>query len=255
MDAPLALTRRSRPAFDAGPLLTRSRLLHDMRADTRAELVRAARRVSAARGELLYGPAREAEGVYVVATGSVSLVVHESDGREKVVEICGPGDCLGEDALLGESAALTARAVAPSLLVLVPRAPLLGALERDPGLARSLLKSLSRKLARSASRIGGQAARSGQQRLIGYLLQHLAPGETGPALVTLTVPKRVVASLLGLSKETLSRLLSLLASQKMIEVKGRVIRIPDPEALAALCHGGAGCAGCAGCPRGNRWVA
>ncbi|MGE5638554.1 MAG: Crp/Fnr family transcriptional regulator [Clostridia bacterium] len=255
MDASVATHRRSRPAFDAAPLLARSRLLHDMRADLRAELVRTARRISAARSEVLYGPAREAEGLYVVATGSVALVVHENDGREKVVEICGPGDCLGEDALLGDSVALTARTVAPSLLVLVPRAPLLSILERDAGLARSLLKSLSRKLARAASQIGGQSARSGQQRLIGYLLQHVGPDERGPALVTLAVPKRIVASLLGLSKETLSRLLSLLASKGMIEMKGRAIRIPNPEALAALCHSGAGCTGCAGCPRGSRWIA
>lgn len=252
------MPRRTRPAFDPAPFLARSRLFADVRPETRAELARAARRLAVSRGELVYGPARAPEGAYIVAGGCVSLLVQDRRGRDNAVEICNPGDSFGEDCLLGDASALTARAVGAGLLVLVPRAALLHAMERDAGLARALLHSVSRKLARAANQIGGQAARSGQQRLIGYLLQQLdgrPSGDNGPALLTLAVPKRVVASLLGLSKETFSRLLSLLAGRGLIEVKGRTIRVPDPDALAALCHEGLGCTGCAGCPRGERWVA
>lgn len=248
--------RRPRLAADPLTFLAQARLFSGIsRPETRAELARHAQRIPAARSQIVYGRARPAEGVYVVVTGNVSLGAQESRSGEKVVEICGPGESFGEECLFGEAGELTARAVNGGLLVLLPRAVLLALLERDPAVARALLASLSRKVTQATRQIGGAATRSGQQRLIGYLLQQLEPHHHGGAVVALTVPKRIVASLLGLSKETLSRQLALLAERGLIEVKGRVIGIKDVDALAALCHAGAGCAGCAGCPRGDAYTA
>ncbi len=246
--------RRGRAAGDVAPFLARSRLFRELQPEARTELARFARRVNAARGEIVHGPGRAADGVVIVAAGHVALSVQETRGREKVVEICGPGESFGEENLVGEPGAVTARVVSAGMLIHLPREAVLQAMQRHPAAARCILRSVSRKILLATHQIGGSATRSGLLRLAGYLLRYAPPDAHGDCTVTLTVPKRVVASLLGLSKETFSRLLGLLGSRGLVEVRGRSIRIPSADALVALCHEGGGCAGCCGCPRGDAWT-
>ncbi len=252
MDAPDF--RRSRTVGDVAPFLARSRLFHDLQPDARAELARFARRVNVTRGEVVHAAERAPDGVVIVAAGYVALSVQETRGREKVVELCGPGESFGEESLVGDAAAVTARVVGAGMLIHLPREAVLQAMQRHPAAARCVLRSVSRKILLATHQIGGSATRSGLLRLAGYLLRHAPPDAHGECTVTLTVPKRVVASLLGLSKETFSRLLGLLGSRGLVEVRGRSIHIPSADALVTLCHEGGGCAGCCGCPRGDAWT-
>lgn len=239
----------------AAPFLARSRLLADATPEARTQLARTARRHDAARGSLIYAAGAPANGVYVVASGWVSLSVGEAAGRESIVHLCGPGDSFGEEELAGGECTLSARAVSAALLVHLPRAGLLEAMARHPSVAHCALRSVSRRVLQAAQLVGASATRSALQRLAGYLLRGIAPDERQPAKFTLAVPKGALASLLGVTRETLSRLLGLLAKRELIELRGRAIRILQPEALAELCHGGGGCATCCGCPRGAGWEA
>jgi CRP-like cAMP-binding protein len=75
--------------------------------------------------------------------------------------------------------------------------------------------------------------RSSAQRLIGYLLQH-APDDDGNANqveIRLPTSKHVLASRLNLTPETFSRILHDLSDSGLIEVQGRVIKVPDLQRL------------------------
>ena len=246
--------RRGRNCGDPAPFLARSRLFRDASPEIQAELARYARRVAVARGSLVCRAGDAPEGVFIVGAGYVALSVHREQDREKVIEICAPQDSFGEECIAGGASAVSARAAGAALLVHLPQQAVLEAMARHPELARCILRSVSRKILQATHEIGDSATRSGVQRLAGYLLRHLEQREGGPAGVTLAVPKRVIASLLGVSKETFSRLLAALAERGLVEVSGRRIRVPRPEALVALCHDGAGCATCGGCPHGDGWI-
>jgi CRP-like cAMP-binding protein len=246
--------QRGRTPADPAPFLARSRLFRDTSPEVRAQLARFARRIVAARGNLVYQPGEPPCGLFIVAAGYVALSVHQEGNREKVVEICGPSESFGEDSLVTGACAVSARVVTSGLLVHLPQQAVLDAMDRNPGVARCILRSVSRKILQTTHEIGDSATRSGLQRLAGYLLRHVDPDAPEPANVVLSVPKRVIASLLGLSKETFSRLLATLAARGLVEVRGRSIRIPRPDALIELCHDGAGCATCSGCPHGDGWM-
>lgn len=244
----------TRQPGEAARFIARSRLFRDAPPEACEELARVAWRLPASRGTVVYARGEVPESVSIVAAGHVALSVHEAGEREKVVDICGPGETFGEDWLSGGPSTVTARVVTTGLLVHLPREPLLQAMERHPALARCVLQRLACKVLQATHQIGGGATRSGLQRLAGYLLRHVAADAHAPTSISLPLPKRVAASLLGLNKETFSRLLGMLAERGLIEVRGRVIHIERPEALAALCHEGAGCGGCCGCPRGSSWL-
>jgi CRP/FNR family transcriptional regulator len=237
----------------AAPFLARSQLLAEATPEARAQLARSARRRDAARGTLIYAAGARADGVYVVASGWVALVLHESPARESIVHLCGPGESFGEEELAAGACMLSARAVSPALLVHLPREDVLEAMARHPSLTQCALRSVSRRVLQAAQLVGAAATRSALQRLAGYLLRGIRPDEPAPAKFTLGVPKGALASLLGVTRETLSRLLAQLAGRGLLELRGRTIRILRPDGLAELCHGGGGCARCCGCPRGAGW--
>lgn len=246
--------RRGRTDGDSAPFLARSRLFRDALPEARAHLARAARRAPVSRGMVVYRRSEAPDGLFIVGSGHIALSVHEGKEHEKVMDICGPGESFGEDCLVGGACTVTARVVTAGLLVHLPRQAVLEAMERYPAIVQCMLRAVSRKILHATSQIGGGAMRSGTQRLAGYLLCQLPAGEHQAASITLAVPKHVIASLLGLAKETLSRLLAHLEARRLIEVEGRRIHIPRPDALVELCHEGTGCAPCSGCPRGDGWL-
>ena len=74
-------------------------------------------------------------------------------------------------------------------------------------------------------------AHHGARRLASYL-DSLAGGAVGACRVQLPASKTVIASLLGMKKETLSRLLRLFADRGLIEVTQRNITILNRAGLA-----------------------
>jgi CRP-like cAMP-binding protein len=246
---------RSRSAGELDTLLARCKLLRDVSDEVRARIARSARRLRASRREVLMRPGEDCHGLFIVVGGYVALSVNGSPGKEKVIEICGPNDSFGEDALLaGKPDATIARMLTDGLLVFVPRKAALEAIDRYPSVARALLRNVSRRTLDMTHYIEVSSTRSACQRVAGYLMRHMNAEERKPHVITLPVPKLVVASLLGLAKESFSRVLRALAAKGLIEVRGRTIRVREPDNLAHACHEGASCELCWGCPRGGSWM-
>ena len=70
------------------------------------------------------------------------------------------------------------------------------------------------------------------QRVSRYLLTHLAHrGDRLEPTLTFPAKKGIIASRLNLTHEHFSRILHELSVQGLIEVRGRVVRILDPDRL------------------------
>jgi CRP/FNR family transcriptional regulator len=76
-------------------------------------------------------------------------------------------------------------------------------------------------------------------RLASYLI-YLADEQQSDELVTLTISKGQLASILGTIPETLSRIFGKLSSQNLISVQGPKIALLDREGLADLAELGKG---------------
>jgi CRP/FNR family transcriptional regulator, dissimilatory nitrate respiration regulator len=249
------LELHSRPHGEIEALLSRSRLFREVSEEICVRVARAARRLRAGRREVLMRPGEDCHGLFIVICGYVALSVNGSPGKEKVIEIVGPNESFGDDALLtGKPDATVARMLTEGLLVFVPRKAVLEAIDRHPSMSRALLRNVSRRTMDMTHYIEVSSTRSAMQRVAGYLLRQMRGSEREAHVITLPVPKLVVASLLGLAKESFSRVLRMLAGQGLIEVRGRTIRVPEPEGLAHACHQGASCELCWGCPRGGSWL-
>ena len=181
------------------------------------------------KGQAIFQCGDACTGFHLVVYGQVKLGFTSPQGIEKVVEIVRPGQSFGEALMfLDKPYIVFAQALADTMLLHVAKHAVFEELAHDPLFARRMLSGLSRRLHGLVRDVEAYTLRSGQERIIGYLLAEIPEGmESGAAEVQLTPGKSVIASRLNMTPEHFSRILHELAADKLIEVDGRSVRIPD----------------------------
>ena len=105
-------------------------------------------------GELVFSEGDEADGLYVVASGTVRIFRVDESGTEVELETLGPDELFGELALLeGGTRSASVRAVEPARLVVVDRAAFLALVERRPAVALRFVAGLSRLVRERTQRV------------------------------------------------------------------------------------------------------
>lgn len=187
--------------------------------------------VEAARGNYIFNRGDQARGLFLLLSGQLKLGVTSPQGSEKVISIVYPGESFGEAVLFMERQfPVYAQATQDSQLLLVSKQGIFSLLDSDPLVARKMLAGLSVRMHQLVQDIGMLSLQSSVQRFIGYLLQISAQAPNASS-VTLPASKTMIASLLNLTPETLSRTMTKLQQLGLIEVNGKDITITDVAKL------------------------
>jgi CRP/FNR family transcriptional regulator, dissimilatory nitrate respiration regulator len=190
------------------------------------------------KGENIFTEGEEGSGFYLVLKGKVKIFKLSADGKEKILHILGSSEPFGEVAVFsGKDFPANAICLEASLLLFFPREAFVRLISENPALSLNMLSVLSQRLKQFASQIEGLTLKDVPGRLAAYLLD-LSRSQLDAEKVVLTITKGQLASLLGTIPETLSRILSKMNSNGLIEVKGRDIRILDVNGLDCLAEMG-----------------
>jgi len=173
-----------------------------------------------------------ADFLYVVMEGAVELFAG-SNGREATIDIMRPVSTFILAAVVREAAYLmSARTLERSRLLLIPSCDVSDVFQQDGAFARAVVVELAGRYRGVVKEIKNLKLRSGVERLANRLLQyHRDQGATG--VLELPVEKRVLASLLGMTPENLSRAFNTLKAYG-VQVEGATIRLTDMKALQVL---------------------
>ncbi|WP_366553031.1 helix-turn-helix domain-containing protein [Aquibaculum sediminis] len=190
----------------------------------------------------LFDSGTQPDFLHILLDGSVQLSATESESdREVVIEIVTPPDCFILAAALTDTPYLMSATVQePARLLLLPASELRRDIAAHPELALTLLASLAGQFRRMVRQVKNLKLRTTVQR-VGCFLLSLAEtgdaGELGAAEMTVQLPydKQVIASQLGMTRESLSRALATLRDLG-VETQNDRILLKDPVALAAYCH-------------------
>ncbi|MBA3347228.1 MAG: patatin-like phospholipase family protein [Actinobacteria bacterium] len=132
-------------AADVGTF-SRAPLFRGVGPETLSRLAREAAVVSLHGGEYLFSLGETADRLFVVRAGRLRVLVDGHDGP-RVVREAGPGDTLGELALLtGSVRSASVQAVRDTELLAVDAAAFDALLAEDPAFSRSLVRELARQL-------------------------------------------------------------------------------------------------------------
>ena len=185
---------------------------------------------------LVFSEGDEATGFYVVISGRVKIFKVSASGKEQILHIFGPGEPFGEVAVFaGMNFPAYAQTLEESHLLYFPRKDFVRLIEQEPSLALNMLAVLSRRLRQFAAMIEALALKEVSERLAAYLL--LLAERQGRELVELEINKGQLASLLGTTPETISRVFTRLAREGYVEMEGRRIHLRAKEALQELAAG------------------
>ncbi len=191
------------------------------------------------RGAVIVRRGERMPGVIALAYGSAKLALRRANGDEKVVRLLGPGESFGlAAALLDRPCPVELVALSNSMVATIPSVPLLRLMEQNIGFARSVARALAERMLELVGEFEASLQQSGLQRLAGYLNSLAQPNvQPGPWIARLPVTKTTVAARLGVTKETLSRMLRELTSRGLIAVSGLEVAILDRAGLARLASG------------------
>ena len=196
-------------------------------------VARNARVQTLAAGQTLFEQGQRAEDVFAVLQGQIKLSMAQRDGSEVVVDTFTTGMSFAEAMVFdGSHYPVSAIALEDSRVFAAPAAVIHRELRQNPDAFDAILAATYRHLHRLVRQIEQLKSETGIQRLARYLHGLHAAGPAGQG-IDLPVEKQVLASLLGIKPETLSRCFKRLQSHGVV-VQGRRVQVTDLAALEAF---------------------
>ncbi len=177
------------------------------------------------------------EGLYVVLSGQVKVAKIGEDGREVILSTRGEGDFFGEMSLIDdEPRSAHVIAMEDSDLLVLRREDFQKRLHETPRIAIGLLGALCKRLRLADKKIGGLALLDVSGRVARLLIE--MADENDGMTVRRAITHQTIAQMIGSSRETVSRSISNMVDQGLIDVTRTAITIKDRSALeAAAGHG------------------
>lgn len=213
-------------------------LFHDLGRPELEELGRASREQVLAKGSLILAAGDPGDALHLIVSGAVKVFQTSDDGRDKTLAILGPGDCLGEVAILdGGTRSASAQTLTETRLLTLPRTSFREVLRRQPQIAEQLLLVLAERLRKANQQVEQLAFRDARGRVVSALLA-LADGHGvgsgGGRRIELRLTHQELADFAGTTRETSTRILAELAELGLVQTAGHHLLLRDLAGLRRL---------------------
>ena len=188
-------------------------------------------------GEIVFTEGEPCSGMYVVEAGQVRIFKTSASGREQILSIDGPGSSVAELPVFdGGNYPASVSAVSDATLLFVSKQDFQALCLAHPQVALKVLRVVGARLRRLVGIIEELSFTTVRHRLAALMvrLAQVATSSTKSG-VTITLPatNQELAAQIGTVRELVSRNLSRLQSQGLIQMSGRTVTIPDLRALEA----------------------
>ena len=185
-------------------------------------------------GTAIFHEGDPGDALYVVIEGGVRIVIASRKGEEATVALLGPGECVGELALLdGRPRSASAIASGKTKTLVVRRDDFTSWLTGRPKAAAALLETLSLRVRRTDEALADFAFLDLPQRLAKRLLDLAASTNDARQLAgtKLRITQAELASMLGVSRESVNKQLNQFARDGWIVLSRGQVALEDPDAL------------------------
>lgn len=204
--------------------------LHD---DQVKALLSSATRTPMSIRAVLFNQGDRADRFYFVHKGIVRLFRTSPNGHEKVVDIVRQGQCFAEAIMFsaGSTYPVSADAQDKSEVIGIENHAFMQLLKNDSSMCLKLLQQMSVRLHSQLNEIENLSLQNAMHRLINFLLHEV---DADYQSIDLDIPKKTLASQLGIQPETFSRLLKELNGAGAIRVEKHRLTILQRDKLYRL---------------------
>lgn len=189
------------------------------------------------KGDILFESGAPLKSLYAIRTGSFKTFTLTEQGEQQITGFHLPGDVIGFDAINTEQHASYAEALETGMICEIPYANLESLLGQLPKLRQQMMRLMSQDIQADQQMLLLLNRKTAEQKLATFL-NHLASryGNRGFSFkdFRLSMTRSDIGNYLGLTVETISRLLSKLHKEQVISVDGKLITILDDAMLKQL---------------------
>lgn len=187
------------------------------------------------KGKALFLEGDSINRFYVVLEGWVKVFKATANGEEIILQMLGSGDPFSVSAVfLDDVWSANAQVVKNATLLSMPVPLLKDQIKANNKLALNLLTTMSRYSQELIWQVENIRLRTAEERVGWFLLKLLLKQGGTSRRVDLPYGKSLIASYLGMKRETFSRTLQSM-KKKGFEIQKNTIMFPEPNALCSFC--------------------
>src|SRR5271155_1061991 len=201
------------------------------------------------KGAILFTEGQDVAGVHILCHGKVKVSTSSAEGKIYILRIAEGGDVLGLSAAVSNLPYdATAEVLEPTQINFISRANFLRFITRHGEVALRVAQQLSVNYKNACREIRSlslsQNAAEKLSRLILDWTAHKAEhsgkqkDSSNSVNIQMTLTHEEISQLIGVSRETVTRMMGDLKRKKLIEVHGATLIVRDKKALAKMVDGG-----------------
>jgi len=190
-------------------------------------LVPAVTRRSAPRASTIMAAGDQIDSLYIVISGRLKVMMGDSEGKEVILSLIGPGEFFGEMGLIDDSPrSASVVTIEPCELLSISKRDFKKCLAENVEMSMAVMRGLVHRLREADRKIGSLALLDVYGR-VARLLLDMSEDVNGQRTVTKRLPKQDIAKMIGASREMVSRVMKDLQMGGYIEVRGSTIVLRD----------------------------
>jgi CRP-like cAMP-binding protein len=210
-------------------------LFESLSPDEMEALASMLRRRSIHKGDFLFHKGDEGTALYIISKGLIRIAVPTKQGDEVTLAMLTDGDFFGEMALLDDMPrSADAVAMVETQLYVLNRSDFLSFLIHNEHAVRAIIQALSLRLRRTDDMVAEVCFLNVSARLAKRLTDLVASRhrveEDGPTF-SIHLTQRELASLIGVSRETINRELKVLRQKGIVTTARNTIVVHDLDRL------------------------
>ena len=191
------------------------------------------------KNEHLYREGDEFTSVYAVRSGTVKAYRITGDGQEQVTGFYFPGEIIGMDGICKDKYACSAKALETSAVCEIPFHRLEALSIQLPSMQRHFFQLMSQEITSDQQLITLLSKNSAEERIAALLVSISARNARRKLSKTsfrLPMSRTDIGNFLGLTVETVSRVISRFNKQGLIAVESKEVTLLDLEGLKEIAN-------------------
>jgi CRP-like cAMP-binding protein len=191
------------------------------------------------RSQILFFEGGTGQHVFALHSGLVKVVKSLENGKDRITRVLFPGELFGMEALAEANYPLTAVTLRDSEICAAPREEFMSFLHENPDIALGMVRFLVSEVTRVRTQVTDMSFKDARMK-VATLLLSLISSETSmppkPYSFLLPFSRQEISEILELSPETVSRTLSSMRREQVLDAHGRRVTIQDVERLRTSAH-------------------
>ncbi|QSR88866.1 Crp/Fnr family transcriptional regulator [Methylacidiphilum caldifontis] len=212
-------------------VLRRCRIFSGLSLEEIQKLLPCTKLIYLEKDQVLFRERQPVLGFYIMICGSIMVYRLTGEGKEQPIHIFYPPESFAEACLVADGYPADAKALLPSQVLLIAKTELQNLIRCRPEIALRIIGLMSNHLRKLVDKLDSLSWKDAEVRFIQWIFKQSPIDNPPSTFIPLLIPKKILAAELGITSETLSRILAKLTNEQLIRSEPKKIIILAKEKL------------------------